>query len=137
MNHNSDNYGKISIKVLDTMHRSIDHRDSRPKGSIYIMDPVSMAQGTSWKRGWKEFKSQDLRKFAVKTVSPTKGCINKRTRPLSMGMLAEHGRYTINTSTQDTEGQQQKWIRQVVFIQLCMHGHVSLYILIHAHICVQ
>lgn len=38
--------------------------------------PAAMAQGTSWRRGWKDCRSRNTRNSAVK-VSPRNGCIDK------------------------------------------------------------
>lgn len=52
MNHNSDHHGRLSIKVLGTVQRSIDHGESRSIGlCICTTAPVSMARETSWKKG--------------------------------------------------------------------------------------
>jgi hypothetical protein len=41
------------------MQSSMDHEESSPQKYIHIIAPEPIAQGTSWKKGWKDIKNQN------------------------------------------------------------------------------
>lgn len=49
---------------------------ARPNGHI-SRTPIPKAEGTLWKRGWKDGKSQRMKDFAETTKSPQHGCQSK------------------------------------------------------------
>ena len=43
---------------MENIQKTRTHEVPRPNGYIYNTTPSSIVQGTLWKRGWKDFKSQ-------------------------------------------------------------------------------
>lgn len=67
----------IEKSQLDTIPRSMDCGVLSHNRYIYITVPAYTAQGTSWKRAQKDYKSQKYQEVCRETVLPTNVCINK------------------------------------------------------------